>query len=427
MHLIWLFASLVVLASVGTSQDSEQKRYDNYRVYELNISNNVQLKIINKLTELSQQYDIWKEYNAHTKQMHLMVNPSEEKRFQLFLRLFNINNELLIPNLQSLIDNESVTNARYSTTFGWTRYNSLAEIYTWLDGILAAYPEVTEGSVIGQSYEGRDIRAIKISYKEGNPGVVIESNIHGCEWITSATVTYFINQLLTSEDEQVRALAENHDWYIVPVLNVDGFVYSHEKDRLWRKNRQPSNTSSCVGADPNRNYDSHWMEQGGSSDPCASNYAGAYAFSEPEIKAMSDYIISIKDRLNIFLGFHSYSQLVLSPYGHTDLEFPDNYDDMMQVAKAYADAVEAMPYGSVYQIGSSATVLYFTSGGAKEWAYNEMDIQLSYTIEFRDMGRYGFVLPPAFILPNCEEAMTGLLAMMAESDKLGYLKPKYVL
>lgn len=119
-----------------------------------------------------------------------------------------------------------------SDKFGWTRYHELHEIEQWLDGILAAYPDVTEGFEIGKSYEGRTIRGIKISYKEGNPGIFIESNIHAREWITSATATWFINQLLTSEDSAVRDLAENYDWYIIPVYNVDGFVYSHTKVKI---------------------------------------------------------------------------------------------------------------------------------------------------------------------------------------------------
>lgn len=115
-----------------------------------------------------------------------------------------------------------------ASTFGWTRYHKLPEIEAWLDGILATYPDVTEGFEVGKSFEGRTIRGLKISYKSGNPGVFIESNIHANEWITSATCTWFINELLSSADEQVRHMAESHDWYIVPVLNVDGFVYSHE-------------------------------------------------------------------------------------------------------------------------------------------------------------------------------------------------------
>lgn len=119
-------------------------------------------------------------------------------------------------------------NTLAASTFGWTRYHKLPEIEAWLDGILATYPDVTEGFEVGKSFEGRTIRGLKISYKSGNPGVFIESNIHANEWITSATCTWFINELLSSTDEQVRDMAESHDWYIVPVLNVDGFVYSHE-------------------------------------------------------------------------------------------------------------------------------------------------------------------------------------------------------
>lgn len=132
----------------------------------------------------------------------------------------------------SLIDVECEANTRATQAFGWTRYHNLTDIEAWLDGILAAYPTVTEGFEIGKSYEGRTIRGLKISYKTGNPGVFIESNIHAREWITSATATWFINELLTSQDDLVRELAESHDWYIVPVLNVDGFAYSHEKVSL---------------------------------------------------------------------------------------------------------------------------------------------------------------------------------------------------
>ena len=55
----------------------------------------------------------------------------------------------------------------------------------------------------------------------------IEANIHAREWISSATATYFINQLLTSTDPEVMDLAENIDWHIIPVMNPDGLSYSH--------------------------------------------------------------------------------------------------------------------------------------------------------------------------------------------------------
>lgn len=61
---------------------------------------------------------------------------------------------------------------------------------------------------------------------QGNPAILIESNIHAREWITSATSTYILNELLTSTDADVIDIATNIDWYFIPVLNPDGFNYT---------------------------------------------------------------------------------------------------------------------------------------------------------------------------------------------------------
>ncbi|KAH8293121.1 hypothetical protein KR044_005422 [Drosophila immigrans] len=422
MRLIWLFACFAVLASAATSKDSERKRYDNYRVYELTISNNIQLKLINKVSELSQKYDIWKEYDEYSKEVHIMVNPAELKYFQLFLKLYGIGNELLIPDVQKLIDDEQVPTGRDSGAFGWTRYYELEEIEAWLDGILAAYPTVTEEFTVGQSYEGRRIRGIKISHGANKRGIFIESNIHAREWITSASATWFINELLSSQETEVRNLAESYDWYIVPVFNVDGFEYSHRKNRMWRKTRQPQPTNSCIGVDGNRNFDSHWMENGGASaEPCSETFAGESPFSEPEMKALSEYLTSIKDKFDVYLSFHSYGQWLLSPYGHTKDAVPENYDDLQEIGTAFTEAIKNLVYATPYVRGSTATTLYVASGSSVDWVFNELDKKVGYTIEFRDKGRYGFVLPTAQIQPNCEELMAGMIALIKKTNELGYI------
>lgn len=75
---------------------------------------------------------------------------------------------------------------------------------------------------------GRQIRAIQLSFKPDNPAIFIEANIHAREWISSATATWFLNTLLTSDDPAIIDLKENIDWYIMPIFNVDGFIYTHE-------------------------------------------------------------------------------------------------------------------------------------------------------------------------------------------------------
>lgn len=68
---------------------------------------------------------------------------------------------------------------------------------------------------------------------QGNPTIFIESTIHAREWITAATATYFLNELLTSRDAQIKAMAKNFDWVFVPIVNVDGYEYSHKKVGNW--------------------------------------------------------------------------------------------------------------------------------------------------------------------------------------------------
>lgn len=67
-----------------------------------------------------------------------------------------------------------------------------------------------------------------ISIQKDNPLIFIESNIHAREWITSATATWFLNELLTSQNASVKNLAENFNWIIIPVFNVDGFAFTHK-------------------------------------------------------------------------------------------------------------------------------------------------------------------------------------------------------
>ncbi|KAH8271020.1 hypothetical protein KR018_000176 [Drosophila ironensis] len=419
------FALVVFLigCACGASISQDNRiRYDNYSVFRVSYDTKEERMALKLFKDDGGNFKHWSEGKG---ELQFLVSPGAETKFLNKVDHLNLKAQMIVGNVQELIDSEIESASLRTDSFGWQKYNTLAEIEAFLDDILAAYPSVTEEFVVGKSYEGRTIRGIKISYKTGNPGVFIESNIHANEWITSATATWLINEFLTSQDESVRKVVENHDWYIVPVLNVDGFVYTHEKDRMWRKTRQPSENSTCIGVDPNRNYNVRWMEnEGASSNPCDWSYGGPRPLSEPEIQAMTDLVGGLKDKINVFLAFHCYSQVLLSPYGHTSEEFPPNYEDLMAVAKSYADAVERLPYGTIYQYGSVAGLLYPATGASIDFSYDE-GIEISYTVEFRDTGHYGFILPPVHIIPNSEEALAGIMALLDKTEELGYMQPKY--
>jgi murein tripeptide amidase MpaA len=86
--------------------------------------------------------------------------------------------------------------------------------------------------------------------------------MHAREWISIASVSWMVNQLLTSSDPEIRDIAENFDWYIIPIANPDGYAFTWSNDRMWRKTRSTQGiTGLCFGTDPNRNWGYNWMRK----------------------------------------------------------------------------------------------------------------------------------------------------------------------
>lgn len=90
---------------------------------------------------------------------------------------------------------------------------------------------------------------------------------------------------------------KNVDWYILPVVNPDGYEYSHRVDRLWRKNRHINGL--CTGTDLNRNFGYKWGGVGASHQPCRETFAGSRPFSEPESAAVSNFVQSLAGSLKV--------------------------------------------------------------------------------------------------------------------------------
>lgn len=135
----------------------------------------------------------------------------------------------------------------------WQAYYRHDDILRYLEYLAETYPNLCTIHEIGRSYEGKPIKLLKIS--NGNPGnkaIWVDGGIHAREWITPATVTFIMNHFVSNFESESNAV-QNIDWYFSPVLNPDGYEYSHTRDRLWRKNRR-GGYGSCAGVDLNRNF-----------------------------------------------------------------------------------------------------------------------------------------------------------------------------
>lgn len=290
----------------------------------------------------------------------------------------------------------------------WSAYHRLADIHNYLDYLVVTYPSLCTVQTIGSSVQGRPIKLLKISNgKPGNKAVWMDGGVHAREWISPATVTYIINQFVENyetESEDVK----NIDWYFVPVVNPDGYEHSHTTDRLWRKNRSQG---QCAGTDLNRNFGYKWGGKGSSKNPCTEIYGGSRAFSEPETIAIRDFITSSGANFKAYLSFHSYGQYILYPWGY-DRFVPPDHQELQNVALKAAQAIRKVS-GISYKVGPAANTLYPAAGGSDDWAKGVAKIKYAYTIELRDTGRYGFILPANFIDPTAQEALAAVRVFAA--------------
>lgn len=91
--------------------------------------------------------------------------------------------------------------------------------------MVAEYPNIASIIDIGESYENRPMRVLKLSNGPGKSGMFIESVIHAREWIGPPTVLYAINELTENLAEN-QAMLDAHDFYFMPVANPDGYAFS---------------------------------------------------------------------------------------------------------------------------------------------------------------------------------------------------------
>ena len=288
-------------------------------------------------------------------------------------------------------------------------FRTLAEIEAKLAEYAVTRPDLVSAFTIGTSLEGRPIRGIRITKAAaGSPGVLFNATQHAREWGATMTAMYIADRLIAGygADPRVTALLDRAWIDVIPVVNPDGYVYTWTTNRLWRKNRR-NNGDGTFGVDLNRNWAFQWGGGGASANGADETFRGPFAFSEPESAAMRDYFVS-RTTLAGHIDFHAYSQLVLSPWGYTTTP-PANNAAFLALGGEMKDAIKRST-GFDYTVGPIASTLYVASGSSVDHAYGQHGVP-SFTIEVRDRGAYGFVMPAGEILPNAQENYAAALEL----------------
>ncbi|XP_067107358.1 carboxypeptidase B isoform X2 [Osmerus mordax] len=331
---------------------------------------------------------------AHTDMVFTMLQQS------------GMEHEVMIEDLQATIDAQMDNKDISPRSHSYTKYNTLDDVEAWISSISSSNPDLVSKQVIGNSYEGRPMTLLKIGKKSSSskPSIFLDCGIHAREWISPAFCQWFVKEALSTygSDTQMTSLLNQMDVFVLPVFNIDGYDYTHKRDRMWRKTRSRSSGSSCYGADPNRNWNAGWCTTGASSNPCSDTFCGSKPESEIEVKNVADFIRKNKSIIKAYLTIHSYSQLLLFPYSYT-FQLAEHHSELMSVAEGASEALRSL-HGTRYTSGPGAATIYPAAGGSDDWAY-DLGVKYSFTFELRDTGRYGFLLPVSQITPTCEETM----------------------
>lgn len=215
----------------------------------------------------------------------------------------------------------------------WRRYHDIGDIRQFLQFTLEKYAEISEIIQIGITSNKRPLEVLRIS--NGNPdnwAVFIDAGLQGRDWLSPAAVTLAISKLTYLWNRTHSVIMHNIDWYFLPAANPDGYQYSRLTDRLWSKNRHFNTNSSCFGVNLDRNFGYKWGGAGSTDNPCKNLYKGANKFSEPETRAVKNFLLNMKNYLGAYISFGGYGQEIAYPWGDADF-IPGNQKKLHQIGR----------------------------------------------------------------------------------------------
>ncbi|KAJ0174172.1 hypothetical protein K1T71_010318 [Dendrolimus kikuchii] len=388
----------------------DDNAYDNHTLIRLFPHDTKQLEAIIHFKEPTGQIEVLKTSRGLNDSLDVLVPQSQLDLVQDFAKENKLTLEVKQNNYgRSFAFPERQPRRRVLHGFNIYGYNSFGAIREYIEMTARRHPDLVTLQDVGQSYQGRRMKLVKISSNPsaGNPIIFIDAGIHAREWVAPAMALYLIHRLTNDPEARTKDL-NGVDWYILPVVNPDGYEYTRtgRSNRLWRKTR--SKNSNCYGVDGNRNYGFKWAVSGVSSNPCdKETYAGPKPFSEPETQMVRNIMMQNAKRLKLYVSIHSYGQYLVYPWGYTGDFLPKEWKKLDSLARSVSDAVQragGLPFKVL-----SAGKWYPAAGGSDDFAFGAVGVPYSYTMELTD--GYEFIFPEHLlkkVLPQFYEGFTVL-------------------
>ncbi|XP_038218731.1 zinc carboxypeptidase-like [Zerene cesonia] len=413
-YCLWIFLAVV---------RAKHESYSGWKSYYVTPSTNNQLETLGHLTNtLDLDFLI---YATIDREGLVLVKPEYQMTFEGAVEAAGISFSVHADDVKRQLDKDdelfelrrNLNRNSSQAEMPYDDYQTLDVIYDYIDSIAEKYPNLVTLVTPAHSFEGRPIKYLKISssyfQNETKSVVFLEATMHPREWLTPPVATYSIHRLVENLTDP--ELLDKFDWVILPVVNPDGYVYTFERERFWRKTRstdQHPSSDVCPGVDINRNFDFVWNTVGVSTSPCGETYAGGRPASEAETRVIRDILHENLPRMVLYLSIHSYGSMILYSWGHDGSL--SNYSLPLQtigVFMAEKISERSLPDFPSYVVGNAKLVVgYEMSGSSHDYAHS-IGVPLAYTWELPGLSRglMGFHLDPRYIKHVVQETWDGIV------------------
>ncbi|OLN97556.1 Metallocarboxypeptidase A [Colletotrichum chlorophyti] len=417
MKISLLTAAFLPVVSVAAALLTAKMNYNGFKSLRIALSENAE-GVVERINQLATTVLGPESQNG----IDIIVSPENIDA----IHQLDVNTTVLIEDIGKAITRQHNPASIYRgpSDYWFATFHPFEDHGRFLQDVQAMFPNQSEIFTAGTSAEGQPLTGIHVwgaAGKGSRPAVIVHGTSHAREWVTTAMAEYVAFQLLTKyeTDATIRRVVDKFDFYITPVANPDGFAYSKTFDRFWWKNRQPNPGTYCTGRDLNHNWPYNWELPGGAAtEPCAVEYRGAAAADAPEVQGLKAQIdeLAAGNGVQMFLDFHNYGQYISWPFATNCTKVHTGNDALNSLAQRFIEAIDAQNnYRGQFKLGHACRTRWFHTGMAMDYAYGVGKAVYAYTIDMRDLGRYGHVIPSSLILPWVEETWLGVLAMLQES------------
>lgn len=344
----------------------------------------------------------------------VIIEDLPQKVFESYPQKCEIQDDRYVPSLPDDLDPVEISEIVQGNSTFFKSYHPLETIYSWMALLENAFPNILSVKDIGKTAEGRPLKIIHISTgeDENKKSLIITGGIHAREWISISSALYVARRLLESYGENTETLLSKFNFIIVPSLNPDGYVYTWTDDRLWRKNRQTTANSGCVGLDIDHSFGFHWSDS--REGPCSDEYSGKKPLDAAEARIWDSYLHQINKSHQIvaYIDLHSYAQEILYPYAYSCDENPLDEENLIELAYDMSKAIRLLE-GRLYDALPACVendldlTPEFGSGTALDYMYH-YKARFAYQIKLRDTGNHGFLLPSKYIEPVGNEVFSAI-------------------